>query len=73
VIVTNKLNISHENKGDEFMKNGFNKVQDVLENYKSATYEKNVERFLSTYAPDIHIYDCWETGISSVFLNGMKR
>ncbi|HLO12259.1 MAG TPA: nuclear transport factor 2 family protein [Pseudoneobacillus sp.] len=41
------------------MKCGFNKVQDVLENYKSAIYEKDVERFLSTYAPDIHIYDCW--------------
>src|SRR5574342_57969 len=41
------------------MISGFNKVQDVLENYKSAIYEKDVERFLSTYAPDIHIYDCW--------------
>ncbi|WML49029.1 nuclear transport factor 2 family protein [Neobacillus sp. PS3-34] len=37
----------------------FSKVQDVLENYKSAIYEKDVERFLSAYAPDIHIYDCW--------------
>ncbi|WP_029198068.1 YybH family protein [Paenibacillus alginolyticus] len=39
---------------------GFNKVQDVLENYKSAIYEKDVERFVSTFASDIHIYDCWE-------------
>lgn len=45
------------------------KVQDVLENYKTAIYEKNVERFLSIYAPEIHIYDCWgkweSKGISS--------
>ncbi|SDN24838.1 Ketosteroid isomerase homolog [Fictibacillus solisalsi] len=34
-------------------------VQDVLDNYKSAVYEKDVERFLSGYAPDVHIYDCW--------------
>ena len=37
----------------------FDHVQDVLENYKAATYEKDVEKFLSTYAADIHIYDCW--------------
>lgn len=47
----------------------FNKVQDVLENYKSAIYEKDVEQFVSAYASDIHIYDCWgnweSTGISS--------
>ncbi|WP_047982349.1 YybH family protein [Ornithinibacillus contaminans] len=36
-----------------------NKVFDVLENYKSAIYEKDVERFLASYSPDIHIYDCW--------------
>jgi ketosteroid isomerase-like protein len=41
------------------MKVNFIKVQDVLENYKSSVYEKNVERFLSTYAPEVHIYDCW--------------
>ncbi|MDM5197219.1 MULTISPECIES: YybH family protein [Fictibacillus] len=34
-------------------------VQDVLDNYKSAVYEKDVERFLSSYDPDVHIYDCW--------------
>jgi ketosteroid isomerase-like protein len=38
----------------------FNKVQDVLENYKYAIYEKDVERFVSIFASDIHIYDCWE-------------
>jgi ketosteroid isomerase-like protein len=37
----------------------FIKVQDVLENYKSSVYEKDVERFLTTYASNIHIYDCW--------------
>ncbi|MBM7693326.1 ketosteroid isomerase-like protein [Peribacillus deserti] len=41
------------------MKRNFIKVQDVLENYKSSVYEKDVERFLATYAPEIHIYDCW--------------
>ncbi|MDN4525135.1 YybH family protein [Fictibacillus fluitans] len=34
-------------------------VQDVLDNYKSAVYEKDVEKFLSSYSPDVHIYDCW--------------
>jgi ketosteroid isomerase-like protein len=49
------------NKGDELMTTRFSEVQEVLENYKSAIYEKDVERFLSAYASDIHIYDCWET------------
>jgi uncharacterized protein (TIGR02246 family) len=48
---------------------GISSVQDVLENYKSAVYEKDVDQFLSTYAPDVHIYDCWGNweckGISS--------
>ncbi|MCU9614333.1 nuclear transport factor 2 family protein [Caldibacillus lycopersici] len=38
---------------------GFYKIQDVLENYKCAVYEKDVERFLSTYDVEVHIYDCW--------------
>lgn len=38
---------------------GFIKVIDVLENYKSAVYAKDVERFLSAYDSDIHIFDCW--------------
>src|SRR5690348_7195347 len=41
------------------MKTGSSKVQDVLENYKCAVYEKDVEKFLSIYATNIHIYDCW--------------
>jgi ketosteroid isomerase-like protein len=48
---------------------GISMVQDVLENYKCAVYEKDVEKFLSTYASDVHIYDCWGNweckGISS--------
>ncbi|MFC5605055.1 YybH family protein [Sporosarcina koreensis] len=51
------------------MAEGFFEVQDVLENYKTAVYEKNVEKFLSMYASEIHIYDCWgnweSKGISS--------
>lgn len=42
------------------MRLGFNTIQDVLENYSSAISEKDVERFVSAYASDIHIYDCWE-------------
>ncbi|WP_449623149.1 YybH family protein [Robertmurraya sp. Marseille-Q9965] len=38
---------------------GLNTVQDILDNYKSAIYEKDIERFVSTFASDIHIYDCW--------------
>lgn len=34
-------------------------VQEVLANYKTAVEEKDVEKFMSGYAPDIHIYDCW--------------
>ena len=37
----------------------FSKVQDVLETYKTAVYEKDAEKFLSMYAPEMHIYDCW--------------
>ena len=51
------------------MMEGFLKVQDVLENYKTAVYEKDVEKFLSIYDPELHIYDCWGNweikGISS--------
>ncbi|MBH0168194.1 YybH family protein [Fictibacillus sp. 18YEL24] len=51
------------------MMTAISKVQDVLENYKSAVYEKDVDQFLSTYATDVHIYDCWGNweckGISS--------
>lgn len=47
----------------------FLKVHDVLENYKTAVHEKDLEKFLSVYASEIHIYDCWgnwdSKGISS--------
>ncbi|UJF32504.1 YybH family protein [Paenibacillus hexagrammi] len=55
------------------MKVTFNEVQDVLENYKSAVYDTNVERFLAAYAPEMHIYDCWSSfeskGISPMKAN----
>jgi ketosteroid isomerase-like protein len=38
----------------------FNKVTDVLENYKSAIYEKDDKKFLSSYSTDIHLFDCWD-------------
>ncbi|MFB7140458.1 YybH family protein [Gottfriedia sp. NPDC056225] len=51
------------------MTEGFYKVQEVLENYRTAVYEKDVEKFLSLYAPEVHIFDAWENwecnGISS--------
>ncbi|MGP4081514.1 YybH family protein [Pseudalkalibacillus sp. R45] len=44
-------------------------VLDVLEKYKYGVYEKDVDQFLSIFAPDVHIYDCWgdweSKGISS--------
>ncbi|TWT07955.1 nuclear transport factor 2 family protein [Planococcus sp. CPCC 101016] len=50
------------------MKN-FSDVQDVLETYRTAIQEKDIETLLSLYASEIHIYDCWESweskGISS--------
>ncbi|WP_062232314.1 YybH family protein [Fictibacillus sp. FJAT-27399] len=42
------------------MNDGFTKVQDVIENYKSAVYEQDVEKFVSAYATNIQVYDCWE-------------
>jgi ketosteroid isomerase-like protein len=42
------------------MRLGFNTIQEVLENYKSAIYEKDDERFVSSFSSNIHIYDCWE-------------
>jgi len=38
----------------------FAEVQDVLDNYSLSVYGKDVEKFLSPYASEIHIYDCWE-------------
>ncbi|MGD7048866.1 nuclear transport factor 2 family protein [Rossellomorea marisflavi] len=39
------------------MKNGT--AKDVLEVYKTAVYEQDVEKFLSIHAENVHIYDCW--------------
>jgi len=39
---------------------GFNQVQDVLENYKTAVYERDTDRFVAAYGSGVHIYDCWE-------------
>ncbi|MED1205303.1 YybH family protein [Heyndrickxia acidicola] len=65
------------------MSSDFQQVQDVLGNYQSAVYEKDVERFVSSYASDVHIYDCWENweckGISNWremvegWFNGLKE
>ncbi|MGG1629641.1 YybH family protein [Rossellomorea sp. NRS-1567] len=41
------------------MTDGTSFVQDVLETYKRAVYESDVEKFLSIYSADVHIYDCW--------------
>lgn len=41
------------------MAKNFSEVHQVLETYKTAAYEKDIEKFLSLYAPEIHIYDCW--------------
>ncbi|WP_298825573.1 SgcJ/EcaC family oxidoreductase [uncultured Planococcus sp.] len=38
----------------------FTEVRDVLNNYRDAVYEKDVEKFLSGYASDVHIFDCWQ-------------
>ncbi|MBW3112626.1 nuclear transport factor 2 family protein [Bacillus sp. MCCB 382] len=34
-------------------------AQYILEQYKSAIHERDVERFVSIYDPNVHIYDCW--------------
>lgn len=41
------------------MTQNYFEVQDVLDIYKIAIYERDVEKFLSIYAPEIHNYDCW--------------
>ncbi|WP_404447916.1 nuclear transport factor 2 family protein [Sutcliffiella horikoshii] len=38
---------------------GVSNVDGVLEKYKQAIYEKDVESFLAIYDADVHIYDCW--------------
>jgi len=56
-------------KGMNIMSQGFITIQDVLENYQTAILEKDVEKFLSMYTSEIHIFDCWGNweckGISS--------
>ena len=52
--------LQYSRKGDVFMKYAFQTVQEVLDNYKSAIYEQDVEKFVSSFSPNIHIYDCWE-------------
>lgn len=42
------------------MKVVFTNVQDVIENYITAVYEKDVEKFVSAYATHVQVYDCWE-------------
>lgn len=37
----------------------FNEVQDVFKNYEEAVSEKDVEKFLAGYAPNVHLFDCW--------------
>ncbi|REB10136.1 hypothetical protein DVB69_04850 [Sporosarcina sp. BI001-red] len=50
------------------MKVVFQTVHDVLENYKTAIFNKDVDQFLASFSSDIHMYDCWDdweiTGIS---------
>lgn len=65
------------------MSAGFTKVQDIIENYKSAVDEQDVEKFISAYATNIHVYDCWAdwecNGISNLkestngWFNGLKE
>ena len=35
-------------------------VADVLETYKTAVYEQDVEKYVSLYTSDFQIYDCWD-------------
>ncbi|QHW29665.1 nuclear transport factor 2 family protein [Paenibacillus rhizovicinus] len=42
------------------MKIVFERVQDVLDNYKSSVYEQDAAKFAAAYAADIHVFDCWQ-------------
>lgn len=65
------------------MNTTFTKLHEVIENYKAAVYEKDVEKFVSAYSPNVHIYDCWDdwecTGVSqwkesvNQWFNGLKE
>lgn len=37
----------------------FDSVTAVMNNYQSAVNAKDVERFISVYAEDAHVFDCW--------------
>ena len=41
------------------MSQSFSTVQEVLVNYKTSIFEKDVEKFLRSYSENIHLYDCW--------------
>ncbi|TGB00766.1 YybH family protein [Halobacillus salinus] len=41
------------------MTSGISTAQEVLETYKQAVKEKDVEKLMSAYSPEIHIYDAW--------------
>ena len=47
----------------------FATVQDLLSNYTEAVHERDAEKFVSGYAPDVRLFDCfgqWEyTGIEA--------
>ncbi|WP_053367979.1 nuclear transport factor 2 family protein [Bacillus sp. FJAT-27245] len=40
---------------------GFTRVKNLLGNYQTAVYERDVGKFLSGYSADIHMYDCWDS------------
>lgn len=48
----------------------FKEVQDVFKNYEEAVSEKDVEKFLAGYAPNVHLFDCWENGSITESGNG---
>jgi ketosteroid isomerase-like protein len=37
-----------------------NRILEVLEAYKAAVYERNVDAFLSLYDPEARVFDTWE-------------
>ena len=41
------------------MKQSFSTVREVLENYKTSIFERDVEKFLCSYSENINLYDCW--------------
>lgn len=41
------------------MNHVFSEVQEVLNNYKFAIEERNVEKFLQSYSENVHLFDTW--------------